>query len=401
MRYMLNGKKILLGVTGGIAAYKAADIASRLVKAHAEVKVAMTKSACRFITPETLRVISDNRVFTDVFDEPEKGVSHIDLARWADAVLVAPATADFIAKAALGIADDMLTSALLAAWDKKIIIAPAMNCHMYENPVVRENLHKLIGRGFAVIEPEEGRLACGEEGVGRLPSPEKILERVILETAFEKTLSGKKVLVTSGATREAIDLVRYITNHSTGKMGFAIARAAAAKGADVTLVSGVTNLEKPVGVEFVEAVSAKDMFDNVTRRFEESDIVIKAAAVADFRPEEKAERKIKKNGAALEIKLERTDDILAFLGERKKNQILVGFCMETENLIENAKRKLLEKNLDFICANSLFEEGAGFAGDTNIITIVDKNGEEYLGLDTKEALAVRILEKCEKILRER
>lgn len=395
---MLEGKNIVLGVTGGIAAYKAADIASRLVKQHAQVTVIMTENACKFVAPETFRAITNNHVYTDVFDGRDRGVAHIELAQNADALLIAPATANFVAKAACGMADDMLSATLLAASNKKIIISPAMNCHMYENTIVQENLQKLIGRGFVVIEPESGHLACGEDGTGRLPQPEKIVERVISEIAFEKTLSGKRVLVTAGATQEAIDAVRYITNHSTGKMGYAIAQIARAKGAEVTLVSGKTSLEKPSGVGFIDVVSAKDMSDAVLSRFDGSDIVIKAAAVADFRPVKAAAGKIKKADAALEIKLERTVDILAELGKRKTKQLLVGFCMETENLIENARKKLEDKNLDMICANSLTHSGAGFGTDTNIITLIERNGEEtHLPMDTKYALAAKILDKCAEL----
>jgi phosphopantothenoylcysteine decarboxylase/phosphopantothenate--cysteine ligase len=394
---MLTGKKIVLGVTGGIAAYKAADIASRLTKLHASVTVIMTENACGFIAPETFRAIVNNHVYTSVFDEKDKGVAHIDLAQGADALLIAPATANFIAKAACGIADDMLTTTLLAASNKKIIIAPAMNCHMYENPVVQENLQKLIGRGFVVIEPDSGHLACGEDGIGKLPQPEDIVERLVSEIAFEKNLKGKKVLITAGATKEAIDPVRYITNHSTGKMGYALAKMAKAKGADVTLISGETSLKKPLGVKFCSVVSAEDMYKAVSENFDDASIVIKAAAVADFRPIKTAENKVKKKDNNLNIELERTTDILEELGKRKKNQILVGFCMETENLLENAREKLKRKNLDMICANSLTEEGAGFGKDTNIITVIEKNGRETrLPLDTKENLAASILDLAAK-----
>ncbi len=392
---MLKGKKIVLGVTGGIAAYKAADIASRLTKLHADVTVIMTDAAREFIAPETFRAITNNHVYTSVFDEKNSGVAHIDLARGADALLIAPATADFIGKAANGIADDMLSTVFLAAYDKKIIIAPAMNCHMYENPVVQENIKRLVDRGFVVLEPDSGRLACGETGRGRLPDCGKIVENVVSEIALEKNLKGKKVLVTAGATMEAIDPVRFISNHSTGKMGYAIAKIARAKGAEVTLVSGKTSLEKPEGVLVTYALSAKDMYDAVLKNFDDSDIVIKAAAVADYRPKRTAENKIKKTGDELSLELERTDDILAELGKRKKDQVLVGFCMETENLIENAKDKLRRKNLDMICANSLNEPGAGFASDTNVITIITRDGsEERLPMDTKEKLAAVILDRA-------
>ncbi len=392
---MLKGKNVVLGVTGGIAAYKACDIASRLVKLGADVHVIMTMAACEFVAPLTFKSLTGNKVHTSLFDENEEGVPHIDLARNADVILVAPATANFIAKAANGIADDMLSSTVLAANDKKIIISPAMNTHMYENKIVQENLEKLRGRGFVVIKPASGRLACGAEGLGKLPEPCEIVERVIMEAAFEKTLSGKRVLITAGPTQEAIDPVRYITNHSTGKMGYALARVARAKGAQVTLVTGKTSLEKPVGVDVVEVVSGRDMFREVTERYFDTDIVIKAAAVADFRPENVSEQKTKKENGALNIELERTDDILKYLGQKKAHQVLVGFCMETENLLENAQKKLEGKNLDMICANSLTVPGAGFGVDTNVLTLIEKGGKiTELPMDTKENLAAVILDKA-------
>lgn len=392
---MLKGKNVVLGVTGGIAAYKACDIASRLVKLRADVHVIMTKAACEFVAPLTFKSLTGNKVHTSLFDENEEGVPHIDLARNADVILVAPATANFIAKAANGIADDMLSSTVLAANDKKIIISPAMNTHMYENKIVQENLEKLRGRGFVVIKPASGRLACGAEGLGKLPEPCEIVERVVLETAFEKTLSGKRVLITAGPTQEAIDPVRYITNHSTGKMGYALARVAKAKGAQVTLVTGKTSLEKPVGVDVVEVVSSRDMFREVTERYFDTDIVIKAAAVADFKPKNVSEQKTKKENGALNIELERTDDILKYLGQKKAHQVLVGFCMETESLLENAQKKLEGKNLDMICANSLTVPGAGFGVDTNVLTLIEKGGKiTELPMDTKENLAAVILDKA-------
>ncbi|MCD8050015.1 MAG: bifunctional phosphopantothenoylcysteine decarboxylase/phosphopantothenate--cysteine ligase CoaBC [Clostridia bacterium] len=397
---MLKGKNVVLGVTGGIAAYKAADVASRLVKTGADVKVIMTEDATRFIAPETFRAIVNNRVYTSVFDEKEEGVAHIELARNADAVLVAPATANFIGKAACGIADDMLSTVVLAAHDKKIIIAPAMNCHMYENPIVQENLKRLMERGFVVIEPESGHLACGEDGKGRLPQPEDIVERVFAEIAYEKNLAGKRVVVTAGATQEALDPVRYVTNHSSGKMGYALAKIARAKGAEVTLISGVTSLKKPIDVNVIDVVSARDMYEKAIECFDDCDIMIKAAAVADYRPKSISEQKIKKREGALVLELERTDDILAQLGKRKKGQILVGFCMETEKLVESAKRKLKDKNLDMVCANSLNKEGAGFGTDTNIITLINKSGnEEELPIDTKENLAAEILDRAAELLK--
>ncbi|MGM9551202.1 MAG: bifunctional phosphopantothenoylcysteine decarboxylase/phosphopantothenate--cysteine ligase CoaBC [Clostridia bacterium] len=399
---MLKGKNILLGVTGGIAAYKACDVASRLIKQGADVHVVMTNAACEFVTPLTFKSITGNKVHTCLFDENEQGVPHIDLARGADLVLVAPATANFIGKVANGIGDDMLTTTVLAASDKKIIISPAMNTHMYENKIVQENLEKLRGRGFVVIEPASGRLACGAVGVGKLPEPAEIVERVVNELAFEKTLLGKRVLITAGATQEKIDPVRYITNHSTGKMGYALARVAKAKGAKVTLITGKTNLPKPLGVDTVEILSAKDMFREVTERYFDNDIVIKAAAVADFRPKYVNDKKTKKDNGSLNIELERTDDILKYLGEKKAHQVLIGFCMETENLLENAQKKLVGKNLDMICANSLNVEGAGFGTDTNVLTVIEKNGNvTELPIDTKENLAAVILDMATKISEEK
>ncbi len=399
---MLKGKNIVLGVTGGIAAYKACDIASRLVKLGADVHVVMTKAACEFVTPLTFKTLTNNRVHTDMFDENDIGVPHIDLAQGADLLLVAPATANFIAKAANGIADDMLSTTVLAASNKKVIISPAMNSHMYANKAVQENLDKLIDRGFVVIKPETGRLACGDTGMGKLPSPEDIVERVLSEICYEKNLVGKRVLITAGPTREKIDPVRYITNNSTGKMGYALARVAKAKGATVTLITGKTNLKKPLGVDTVEIVSAKDMFREVTERYADTDIVIKAAAVADFRPKSVNDNKIKKENASLEIELEKTDDILSYLGRKKDRQVLVGFCMETENLLESAQKKLEKKNLDMICANSILVPGAGFGTDTNVITLIEKDGSVTpLPMDTKENLASVILDKALSISEER
>lgn len=391
---MLKGKNIVLGVTGGIAAYKACEIASRLVKLGADVHVIMTKAACEFVSPLTFKTLTKNCVHTDMFDENESGVPHIDLAQGADLLLVAPATANFIAKAAHGIADDMLTSTVLAASNKKVMISPAMNSHMYENTAVQDNLKTLMGRGFVVIKPSSGLLACGETGIGKLPDPEDIVERVVSEICYEKTLVGKRILITAGPTREKIDPVRYITNHSTGKMGYALARVAKAKGATVTLVTGKTNLKKPIGVDTVEIVSAKDMFREVTERFQDTDIVIMAAAVADFRPKNTSDNKIKKENSFDAIELERTDDILKYLGRKKDKQVLVGFCMETQGLIESAKKKLEGKNLDMICANSINVPNAGFGTDTNVITLIEKNGEILeLPVDTKENLSNVILNK--------
>ncbi len=399
---MLKGKKIVLGVCGGIAAYKACDVASRLVKLGARVDVIMTKAACEFVAPLTFKTLTNNKVHLDTFDENEQGVAHIELAQGADCIAVVPATANFIGKAASGIADDMLHSTLVAASNKKIIISPAMNSHMYENPVVQENIQKLRSRGFVVIEPVAGRLACGEVGMGKLPESEDIVERIVSEIAFEKNLLGKRVLVTAGATCEAIDPVRYITNHSTGKMGYAIAKIAKAKGAVVTLVSGKSEIKAPLGVNVVSVTNAKDMFREVTERYFDNDIVIKAAAVADFTPKFVSDSKTKKENAGLTIELDRTEDILKYLGKKKEHQVLVGFCMETENLIENAKKKLESKNLDMICANSLNVPGAGFGVDTNVLTLIEKGGEmTSLPLDTKEHLAEIILDRAAQIWEEK
>ncbi|WP_022762953.1 bifunctional phosphopantothenoylcysteine decarboxylase/phosphopantothenate--cysteine ligase CoaBC [Butyrivibrio sp. AD3002] len=397
---MLSGKNILLGVTGGIAAYKSADLASKLIKQHANVDVVMTKNATEFIAPLTFEALTHNRCVTDTFDRNHPWeVEHIALADKADILVIAPATANCIAKLAAGIADDMLTTTALACTCKKII-APAMNTHMYENPVTQRNLQTLKDFGYIIVEPDEGYLACGTVGKGRMEEPANIVDAIIYEIAAPKDMEGIKVLVTAGPTREAIDPVRYITNHSTGKMGIALAKAAAGRGADVTLVLGPTDIQVPAYVNVVPITSAKDMFDEVTSRAKEQDIIIKAAAVADYTPETVADNKIKKkdNDSDLSIPLKRTEDILKWLGEHKgERQILCGFSMETENMLENSRKKLAKKNLDMICANNLKVAGAGFGVDTNVITLITKDSETELPLMSKDSAANCILDELTKM----
>ena len=389
---MLKGKTVLLGVTGSIAAYKSASLASALIKQHADVHVLMTKNAVHFINPITFETLTGNKCLVDTFDRNfEFQVEHVSLAKKADVVMIAPASANVIGKLACGIADDMLTTTVLACTCKKIV-SPAMNTNMYRNPVVRDNLKRLEQYGFEVIKPASGLLACGDIGEGKMPEPSVLLQYIIKEAAFEKDLKGKKILVTAGPTQEAFDPVRYITNHSSGKMGYAIAKIAMLRGADVTLVSGRTALDPPMFVDVVPVVSAKDMFDAVTSRAPEQDIIIKAAAVADYRPALVAENKVKKSDSDLFIELERTDDILKYLGEHKKpGQFLCGFSMETENVLENSRKKLVKKNLDMIAANNLKVKGAGFEGDTNVLTLITKEGETALELMSKEAAAAELL----------
>ena len=392
---MLKGKTVLLGVSGGIAAYKAAELCSLLVKQHADVRVVMTENATEFISPIVFENLSKNHVATDTFDRSRPfEVEHIALADAADVVIIAPATANVIAKLANGLADDMLTTTVLACNCPKVI-APAMNTKMFENPVTQDNIEKLKAYGWTVIEPYSGWLACGAMGKGKLPDPEEILEYVILEGSAEKDMKGMNVLVTAGPTQEALDPVRYITNHSSGKMGYAVAKAAAARGANVTLVSGPTNLRKPVGMEVVDIISARDMYEAVTSRSSEQDVIIKAAAVADYRPARVADDKIKKsnNDADLSMQLERTDDILAYLGAHKpEGQILCGFSMETKDMLANSRKKLEKKNLDFIAANNLKDAGAGFQVNTNLLTIISKDEEIALPLMEKQLVAHRLLD---------
>lgn len=392
---MLRGKTVLLGVTGGIAAYKAAALTSALVKQHANVEVVMTANATQFVTPLTFEQLSGNRVVTDTFDRNFSfHVAHISLAEKADAVLIAPSTANVCAKLAHGIADDMLTSTVLACRCPKLI-APAMNTNMYENPVTQNNLETLRGYGWNVIEPASGRLACGSVGKGKMPEPETLLETLLHEIAFKKDYAGKKVLVTAGPTQEAVDPVRYLTNHSSGKMGYAIARAATMRGAEVTLVSGVTALEPPAFVKTVPVVSASEMFDAVTSLAPQADYIFKAAAVADYTPAEYSTEKKKKQDGDLSVPLTRTKDILAFLGRnRRPGQVICGFSMETESLLENSRAKLTRKNADMICANSLRTEGAGFGVDTNVITLITAQDTTELPLQSKDTAAHAILDKA-------
>ncbi len=387
---MLKGKTVILGITGGIACYKAAELTSLLVKQHADVNVIMTKGATEFMTPLTFEALTGNKVHTDIFDKDSgTEIPHISLSGKADALIIAPATANVIAKLAHGLADDMLTSTVLAAECPKII-APAMNTRMYENPVTQDNIETLKKYGWHVITPDSGRLACGDTGKGKLPSPEKLLESVINEIAFPKDMNGLSVLVTAGATREAIDPVRYITNHSTGRMGYALAKNAARRGAKVTLITGAENLPDPENVSCVHIESAKDMFEAV-KKYSDANIIVKAAAVADYRPVSVAEDKIKKSEGDASIALERTDDILKFLGENKKEgQLLCGFSMETRDLLENSRKKLEKINLDMICANNLKVEGAGFGTETNVITIITSDKEAELPLMTKDEAAEEI-----------
>ena len=397
---MLKGKTVLLGVTGGIAAYKAAALASALVKLHATVEVIMTRNATEFITPLTFEQLTGNRTITDTFDRNfTHQVEHISLAQRTDLLIVAPATANICAKLAHGLADDMLTTTVLACRCPKLI-APAMNTNMYENPVTQDNLELLRRYGWEVIQPASGRLACGAVGSGKLPEPETLVQYVLRRLAMPQDLAGKKVLVTAGPTREALDPVRYLTNHSTGKMGYAIAKMAMLRGAEVTLVSGPTSLAPVPFVKMVPVVSAADMFRAVSENFAEADFVFKAAAVADYTPATVADDKIKKKDADMSIPLERTRDILKYLGEnRRAEQVICGFSMETRDLLENSRAKLEKKNVDMICANNLKVEGAGFGVDTNVITLITKETVTELPLQSKEAAAGAILDKALELAR--
>lgn len=390
---MLSGKTVVLGVSGSIAAYKAASLARLLVKAHANVHVIMTKNALNFINPVTFETLTGNKCLTDTFDRNfEFSVEHVSLAKAADIFVIAPADANVIAKFVHGIADDMLSTTFLAFSGPKLL-APAMNTRMYENPVTQDNLALCSKYGYKIIEPSTGHLACGDTGKGKMEEPEKIFEHIVHETAFNKDLAGKKVLVTAGPTQEAIDPVRYITNHSSGKMGYAVAKAAADRGADVVLVSGPVDIEPPLFVRTINVKSAGEMFEAVKTEAANADIVIKAAAVADYRPKTVRTEKIKKFEGDAEIKLERTADILKYLGENKKKQFLCGFSMETQNMIENSKAKFEKKNLDMIVANNLKVEGAGFAGDTNVASIITRDSVKELPLMSKTSLAHKILDE--------
>ena len=391
---MLKDKTILLGVTGGIAAYKSASLASRLVKAGAEVRVIMTEHATNFINPITFETLTGHKCITDTFDRNfEFQVEHVSLAKKADVIMVAPATANVIAKLAHGLADDMLTTTILASHSPKLI-APAMNTGMYENPVTQDNLALLKKYGMKVIEPAAGHLACGDEGKGKMPEPEILYEHILRSCACKQDMKGLKVLVTAGPTQEAVDPVRFLTNHSSGRMGYSIAKACMLRGADVTLVTGRTALTPPLFVDVVPVVSAKDMYDAVISRSNEMDIIIKAAAVADYRPVHVAEEKVKKSDDSFSLELERTDDILKYLGEHKKpGQFLCGFSMETENMLENSRKKLEKKHLDMIAANNLKVPGAGFETTTNIITIITPDSVKELELMSKDDAAFRLLDE--------
>lgn len=394
---MLKGKTVVLAVSGSIAAYKIASLASALKKLHANVQVLMTKNAVNFINPITFESLTGNKCLVDTFDRNfQYSVEHVALAKQADVVLVAPASANVIGKIAHGIADDMLTTTVMACKCKKII-APAMNTNMFDNPILQDNLKILEHYGYEVISPAVGYLACGDTGAGKMPEPELLLQYILREIAYEKDMKGKRVLVTAGPTQESIDPVRFITNHSTGKMGYAIAKMCMLRGAEVTLVSGPTSIAKPEFVHVVDVVTAKEMYEEVTKRAKDQDIIIKAAAVADYRPKSVSSEKMKKKDDDLAIPMERTDDILKFLGEHKKeHQFLCGFSMETENMLENSRKKLEKKHLDMIVANNLKVEGAGFAEDTNVVTIITGQEEVSLGKMTKEETALRILDEILK-----
>ena len=395
---MLKGKTVLLGVTGSIAAYKTASLASALKKLHADVHVLMTQNAVNFINPITFETLTGNKCLVDTFDRNfEYSVEHVSLAKKADVVMIAPASANVIGKIAHGIADDMLTTTVMACRCRKIV-APAMNTNMFENPIVQDNMKILEKYGYEVISPAVGYLACGDTGAGKMPEPELLLEYILQEIACEKDMQGLNVLVTAGPTQEAADPVRYLTNHSTGKMGYAIATVCARRGASVTLVSGPTALKKPQFVRTVEITTAKEMFEAVAGRASEQDIIVKAAAVADYRPKSVSSEKMKKKDGELTLELERTDDILAWLGGHKRpGQFLCGFAMETQDLIGNARQKLQKKNLDMIVANSLRVEGAGFGGDTNVVTMITENEEISLGKISKEETASKIMDRILEI----
>lgn len=396
---MLKGKTIVLGVTGSIAAYKIANLASMLVKLHADVQVLMTQNATNFIHPTTFETLTSHKCLIDTFDRNfQYSVEHVALAKQADVVLIAPASANVIGKIANGIADDMLTTTVMACRCKKII-SPAMNTAMYENPIVQDNLKKLKDYGMEIIEPAVGMLACHDVGAGKLPSEEILLQYILREAACDKTMAGKNILVTAGPTVEAIDPVRYITNHSTGKMGYAIARQAMLKGARVTLVTGPVAINPPMFVDVVPVTSARDMFEAVTSRAAEQDIIIKAAAVADYTPVTTATEKIKKKDGESAIALTRTKDILGWLGQhRKEGQFLCGFSMETENMLENSRKKLTKKNVDMIVANNLKVQGAGFGGDTNVVTLITEDKTVELPLQSKEDVAGKLLEEIMEMI---
>ena len=390
---MLKGKTVVLGVTGSIAAYKIANLASMLSKLHAEIHVLMTENATNFINPITFETLTGNKCLVDTFDRNfQYSVEHVALAKKADVVLIAPASANVIGKIANGIADDMLTTTVMACTCHKII-SPAMNTNMFNNPIVQDNIEKLKRFGVEVIQPDTGMLACKDIGAGKLPSEEVLLDYILKEIRFKKDLAGKKILVTAGPTVEAVDPVRYITNRSTGKMGYAIAKIASLRGADVTLVSGPVSIEPPRFAKVINVESAEEMFNAVSSKADSLDIIIKAAAVADYTPVSVADEKIKKKDGDLSIPLKRTKDILKYLGENKKeNQFICGFSMETENLLENSKKKLEKKNVDMIVANNVKVEGAGFGVDTNVVTLITKDGYKELPQMSKEDVAAAILD---------
>lgn len=393
---MLAGKTIILGVTGSIAAYKIANLASMLMKQHCEVHVIMTENATKFINPITFESLTNQKCLVETFDRNfQFHVAHVSLAKKADAMLIAPASANVIAKLANGIADDMLTTTALAMGGP-MLVAPAMNTAMYENPITQDNIKRLQQYGKIIIEPDTGYLACKDVGKGKMVSETVLMEYLLKEVAREKDLQGKRVLITAGPTRETIDPVRYITNHSTGKMGYALARCAMLRGAKVTLITGPTNLEKPMFVDCIEVTTAKEMFEAVKEHYSEADYIIKSAAVADYRPSQVAQDKIKKQEGEASISLERTDDILAYLGTHKKpGQVICGFSMETKDLIENSKAKLKKKNVDMIVANNVKVEGAGFGTDTNVVTLITEQEIKNLPLLSKQEVADEILTKIQ------
>ena len=393
---MLKGKTVVLGVTGSIAAYKIANLASMLVKKGCSVHVIMTRNATNFINPITFETLTGHKCLVDTFDRNfEFSVEHVSLAKQADIFMVAPASANVIGKIAGGIADDMLTTTIMAAKCPKII-SPAMNTNMFENPIVQDNLTKLKSYGYEIVEPASGYLACGDTGKGKMPEPEVLYSYILKTIGCEKDLLGKKVLITAGPTLEKIDPVRFISNHSTGKMGYAIAENAMLRGAEVTLVTGRTSIKKPDFVQIIDVLSAQDRFEAVDENFDQQDIVIMSAAVADYRPKTVATEKIKKKDGEESIQLERTTDILGTMSKRKKNQFVCGFSMETENMLENSKAKLEKKNLDMICANNLKVKGAGFGTDTNVVTLITKDNVVELPLESKAEVAAQILDTIVK-----
>ena len=396
---MLQGKSVVLGVTGSIAAYKIASLASKLVKLHANVHVLMTQNATNFITPITFETLTGNKCLIDTFDRNfQFDVAHVSLAKKADVMLIAPASANVIGKIANGIADDMLTTTVMAS-TAPVLISPAMNTHMYENPIVQDNLQKLERFGYKIIAPAVGMLACHDVGAGKMPEPETLLDWILREIACKKDLQGKKILVTAGPTQEAVDPVRYLTNHSTGKMGYALARCAMLRGADVTLVTGSTAITPPPFVQTVAVTSAEEMYQEVTKRAAEQNAIIMAAAVADYRPATVSAEKQKKQAGDAVLPLSRTKDILAYLGEHKPaGQFLCGFSMETQHMLENSRAKLKRKHLDMICANNLKVAGAGFGTDTNVVTLIQAQKEQELPLQSKEAVGHAILDVIAKTL---